>query len=223
MIAWPKAAGRAISLAESTAMTSRSPAVRARPSASRRWARRPNVFSITTTAPSTIRPKSSAPRLIRLPLIPNLRMAMAAIRNDSGMTSAVIRAARKLPSAKNSTAMTSSAPTVRLCSTVRIVASTSRVRSSTGLMITSGGRLGAMALRRSSTRAATVRLFSPTSIKAVPITTSRPFSLAEPRRGAWPRATVATSETLTTAPWRRPIGVSASSARLLTLASVRTM
>ena len=42
------------------------------------------------TAPSTIRPKSSAPRLIRLALILPCSMPIAVISMVSGMTSAVI-------------------------------------------------------------------------------------------------------------------------------------
>ena len=81
------------------------------------------------TAPSTIRPKSSAPRLIRLPLILPCTMPMAVISIESGITSAVISAARKLPSSRNSTTMTSSAPSAGSSPTVPIVASTSSVRS----------------------------------------------------------------------------------------------
>ena len=58
-------------------------------------------------------------------------MPVAVISIASGMTSAVMSAARKLPSSRNSTTMTSSAPSARFVATVSIVASTSSVRSST--------------------------------------------------------------------------------------------
>ena len=45
-----------------------------------------------------------------------------------------------------------------------------------------GGSEGAIASRRSLTAWATVRLFSPASMRAVPITTSAPFSCAAPSR-----------------------------------------
>ena len=63
-----------------------------------------------------------------------------------------------------------------------MVASTSSVRSSTVVISTPGGRDGAIARNRASTAEATVRLLAPISISAVPITTSRPFSLALPVR-----------------------------------------
>ena len=91
------------------------------------------------TAPSTISPKSIAPRLIRLPLIRPCNMPMAVSSIESGIASAVISAARKLPSSRNSTTMTSSAPSARLFATVSIVASTSLVRLSTVLAAMSGG------------------------------------------------------------------------------------
>ena len=55
------------------------------------------------TAPSTISPKSSAPRLIRLALILPCSMPAAVISMVIGMTSAVMTAARKFPSSTNST------------------------------------------------------------------------------------------------------------------------
>ena len=65
------------------------------------------------TAPSTIRPKSSAPRLIRLAEIRFCTMPVMVISMVSGMTAAVISAARRLPSSTNSTTITSSAPSSR--------------------------------------------------------------------------------------------------------------
>ena len=67
---------------------------------------------------STTRPKSIAPRLIRLPAIPNFSIALNANSIDNGIASATISPARKLPRNMNSTAMTSSAPSRRLLRTV---------------------------------------------------------------------------------------------------------
>jgi hypothetical protein len=120
------------------------------------------------TAPSTMRPKSMAPRLIRLPLVRVCTMPIAVSSIDSGIASAVMIAARKFPSMTNRTTTTSSAPSARLRSTVRIVASTSIRRSSTVFARTSGGRVRATSCILRSTAAATVRLFAPTSMKAVP-------------------------------------------------------
>ncbi len=49
------------------------------------------------TAPSTMRPKSSAPRLIRLAEICASTMPVMVISMATGMTSAVITAARMFP------------------------------------------------------------------------------------------------------------------------------
>ena len=86
-------------------------------------------FSTIITAPSTIKPKSRAPRLMRLPDTREPTMPVIVQSIAIGMTAAVTRAARTLPSNANSTAMTSNAPSVRLRVTVAIVASTSEVRS----------------------------------------------------------------------------------------------
>ena len=76
-----------------------------------------------------MRPKSRAPRLIRLPDTFSPFIPAAVISMVIGITAAVTSAARTLPSNKNRATMTSSAPSVRLRSTVLIVASTSFDRS----------------------------------------------------------------------------------------------
>ena len=81
------------------------------------------------TAPSTISPKSSAPRLIKLPDTRSPFIPAAVSSMVMGMTAAVMSAARTLPSSRNSTTTTSSAPSVRFFSTVPIVAETSLERS----------------------------------------------------------------------------------------------
>ena len=70
------------------------------------------------TAPSTMMPKSIAPRLIRLALTLVSTMPVIVNSIDSGMTQAVTIAARMLPRIRNSTAITSSAPSSRFFSTV---------------------------------------------------------------------------------------------------------
>ena len=127
-------------------------------------------FSTMITAPSTIRPKSSAPRLIRLALtlfwtIPVMRMSI-----DSGITAAVMSAARQLPSSASSTTTTSSAPSKRLVATVLMVRSTSIVRSYTVSAITPSGRERLTSSSFAATRCDTVRLFSPNSMNTVPST-----------------------------------------------------
>ena len=101
-------------------------------------------------------------------------MPVTVISIDSGMTQRRRRAPRgMLPSSRNSTTMTSSAPSSRFFSTVAIVASTS-----VGAVVDRarhhafGQRCARSPSACAATRCATVRLFSPISIIAVPSTTS---------------------------------------------------
>ena len=75
-------------------------------------------FSIMITELSTIRPKSIAPRLIRLAVMPVASMMFLANSIDSGMASATIRPARQLPSRRSRTRMTRMPPSSRLWTTV---------------------------------------------------------------------------------------------------------
>ena len=71
-----------------------------------------------TTAPSTIMPKSIAPRLIRFALMPKNRMPRKLKRRESGMIEAVTSAARKLPRNISKTTVTKMNPSKRFCFTV---------------------------------------------------------------------------------------------------------
>ncbi len=86
-------------------------------------------FSTMMTELSTMSPKSMAPRLSKLAAMPASTIMLPANSIESGMARATIRPARRLPRNTNRTAMTSSAPASRLCSTVRITLSTRSVRS----------------------------------------------------------------------------------------------
>ncbi len=74
--------------------------------------------STMMTAPSTINPKSSAPKLIRLPLTPNVFIRIMANNIASGITEATNNPARKLPRNSTRTKMTISAPSNKFFSTV---------------------------------------------------------------------------------------------------------
>ncbi|MND97644.1 hypothetical protein D3C80_899680 [compost metagenome] len=209
--------------AAATATPSRSFRVSIRPTSARRWLSLRSVFSTTTTAPSTRRPKSSAPRLIKFPLIPKRFMPMTANRKLIGIIRAAMVAARILPSSRNRTTMTSSAPSVRLRATVEMVALTRALRSRTVTASIPTGRVLRTCSRRSPAAWATVRLLPPAIIRAVPRTASWPSRLAPPRRGAWPTSTVATSATRTTRPLRLTTGAWARSSTVEARASVRTV
>jgi hypothetical protein len=80
-------------------------------------------------APSMMRPKSRAPRLIRFAGTPKAFIPVAAITNDDGMTRVAMMAARAFLRRRNSVAMTSRAPIARFSATIVIVALTSCERS----------------------------------------------------------------------------------------------
>ena len=86
-------------------------------------------FSTTTTAPSTMMPKSIAPRLIRFADTSNAFIAVIMQSADSGIAAATIRPARRLPTSSSSMTTTSTAPLLMFSTTVSIVRPISSVRS----------------------------------------------------------------------------------------------
>ena len=118
MMSVPNRLGLMTSLLPARIVSIRSSSVSSRPRRCCSAASSRRQFSTMMTAPSTMMPKSIAPRLIRLAL--TLLSTMPVIVNsiDSGMTQAVISAARMLPRIRNSTAITSAAPSMRFFSTV---------------------------------------------------------------------------------------------------------
>ncbi|MNS72844.1 hypothetical protein D3C72_1062640 [compost metagenome] len=87
------------------------------------------VASTMITAPSTIKPKSIAPRLIRFALTPKTFIIPNAKSIASGMAEATISPARKFPRNSTSTKITINAPSIRFFSTVPIALPTRSVRS----------------------------------------------------------------------------------------------
>ena len=173
-------------------------------------------FSTMMTAPSTMMPKSIAPRLIRLALTRVSTMPVIVNSIASGITQAVTIAARMFPRTRNSTAITSSAPSTRFFSTVSMVASTRRVRSYTVRATTPSGRDFLTSSSLAATRCATARLFSPISSMAVPSTVSLPSNVAAPVRRSLPSRTSATSRTRTGMPPRVPMTMSRISSAFAT-------
>ena len=88
-----------------------------------------SVDSTIITAPSIIRPKSNAPKLIKFPETPNTFMSEMAINIANGMTDATMSPARKFPSKRTKTKMTIKAPSIKFLVTVEIARSTRSVRS----------------------------------------------------------------------------------------------
>ena len=153
------------------------------------------------TAESTIIPKSMAPRLIKFPSMPKVRIIPKAKSILSGMTLATTRPARQFPRKMMSTKMTIRPPSMRLCAMVPSTLSTRSVRSMNGSMITPSGNDFCICLIRSFTFLLTSWKFSPLSMMAIPATTSpSPFRVTAPKRVACPSCTLAMSPILTGTP-----------------------
>ena len=129
MMNMPNRLGRMTSTVAVAVRSLRSSRVNVRPSRCCISPNRRRTFSMMMTAPSTISPKSSAPRLIRFPDTPPRTIPVMVNSMASGMTAAVMSAARKFPNSRNRTTITSKAPSIRFFEMVCIVRSTSPVRS----------------------------------------------------------------------------------------------
>src|SRR5258706_577823 len=105
MIAMPNPTGRATCPAAVATMRRLAPASIG-PNFARSASRR-RAFSTSTIDPSTISPKSSAPRLMRLPETPRVNMPVLVTRKARGITPATISAARQLPMTTRRTIATS--------------------------------------------------------------------------------------------------------------------
>ncbi len=125
----PKMLGLITSAVAFEAKLKRSSFVRSLPNLCCSIPKRRRQFSIMITAPSTIKPKSKAPRLIKFPDTLFSTMPVIVISMAIGITRAVMRAARKFPRRRNRITMTSNAPSARFFSTVLMVFSTKVVRS----------------------------------------------------------------------------------------------
>ena len=150
----------------------------------------PLLICVTTastmmTAESTIIPKSMAPRLIRLPSMPNAFIIPKAKSMLSGMTLATTSPARQLPRKSTSTKMTISPPSTRFRAIVPSTRSTSRVLSMKGSMTTPSGSDFCICAIRAFTFLMTSWKFSPLSMMAMPATTSpSPLRVTTPKRVA---------------------------------------
>ena len=81
------------------------------------------------TAPSIIKPKSNAPKLIKFPETPKTFINEMANNIAKGMTEATIKPALKLPNNNTKTKITINAPSIKFVETVEIALSTNLVRS----------------------------------------------------------------------------------------------
>ena len=150
--------------------------------------------STIITAPSTINPKSKAPKLIRLPLTPKVFIRIIANNIDNGMTEATSNPALKLPRNNTNTKTTIKAPSSRLVVTVLMELFTILVRSRKASIITPSGSVFSIWVMRSLMFLMTSLLFSPFSIiTTAPDTSCSPLYVIAPYRGALPKRTSPTS------------------------------
>ena len=152
------------------------------------------MASTIIMAPSTINPKSIAPRLIRFPLTPKRRIMERANNNDNGITEATTNPARQFPNNKTKTKTTIKAPSSRFFSTVLIVRSTNMERSRKEVTATPSGSDFLICSIFSFTSATTAPPFSPLSIITIPDTSSpSPSLVTAPYRVLLPICTLDTS------------------------------
>ena len=160
------------------------------------------IASTIITAPSTISPKSIAPKLMRLPLTPNKFIKIMAKSIAKGITEATISPALKFPNSNTNTNTTISPPSIKFFSTVPIALFTNSVRSINGSITTPSGNDFCICAIRCLTFVITCTKFSPFSISVTPATTSpSPFLVTAPYRVALPNCTVATSRINTGMPF----------------------
>ena len=153
------------------------------------------------TAPSIIKPKSSAPKLIRLPLTPNKFISIIAKSIASGITDATINPALTLPKKSTRMNITISAPSSRFFSTVLMALFTIFVLSRNGSIFTPSGKFFSICAIRSFTALITVDEFWPFSIiTTAPATSPSSLKHIAPYRLACPILTSAISFTRTGIP-----------------------
>ena len=139
IISWPKNAAFIIFLEADAATSSRSLVVIFFFLST--WeAIRNTVDSTIITAPSTIIPKSIAPKLIRLAHTLNTFIKINANSKDSGIVEATIKPPRQLPNKKMRTKITIKAPSIRFVATVEVVSPINLLLSKRGSITTPSGR-----------------------------------------------------------------------------------
>ena len=138
MISCPKKAEFIILLEAVKAILSRSPAAIDGLFTSFPCSRK-TVPSTIITAPSTMIPKSIAPRLIRFAHTSNTFIRINANNRERGMVDATINPPLQLPSKKTKMKITINAPSIRLVLTVPVVLAINLLRSSNGSMMTPSG------------------------------------------------------------------------------------
>ncbi|MNX09611.1 hypothetical protein D3C86_393420 [compost metagenome] len=99
------------------------------------------MASTIITAPSTINPKSNAPRLIKFPLTPKVFIIIMAKSIANGITEATINPALRFPKNNTKIKTTIKAPSIKFFSTVPMALSTILVLSKKGSIFKPSGRI----------------------------------------------------------------------------------
>ena len=136
--------------------------------------------STMITAPSTIIPKSMAPRLIRFAQTPVAFIKMNANNKDKGIREAVINPPLKLPSKNTNTNTTINAPSIRFLATVLVVLPINSLRSTMGSICNPSGNEFCISAIRSRTLFTVAFGFEPFSIMMIPPTASSPSCVKAP-------------------------------------------
>ena len=139
------------------------------------------TLSTMMTAPSTIKPKSIAPRLMRLPDTPKRFIIEMAKSMDKGITEATTKPALRFPRKRIRIKITLNAPSIRLVETVLIALSTNFLRSRNGSISTPSGRVFLICSILALTALITSEELAPFSIITIPVTISpSPLRVAAP-------------------------------------------
>ena len=138
------------------------------------------IPSTIITAPSTIIPKSIAPRLIKFAQTPKILIMIKANNRDNGITEAVMMPPRTFPSSKTNTKMTIRAPSTKLRAIVLVVRSIRLERSRNGFISIPVGSDFLILSILFLTASTTLSEFAPFNIRIMPPTASCPFWVKAP-------------------------------------------
>ena len=144
------------------------------------------VASTIITAPSTISPKSIAPRLIKFPDTPKTFINATANSIAKGITEATIKPERIFPRKRTKTNITINAPSIKFFCTVLMALSTNSLLSRKGSISTPSGKVFRIWSILSFTRPTTSEALLSFNSNTIPPTASLSFLVSAPYRVAVP-------------------------------------
>ena len=139
------------------------------------------IDSTMITAPSTINPKSIAPKLMRLAETPKICISAKANNKLNGMTDATIKPARQLPSNSTRINTTIRPPSIKFFSTVEMDFPINTLRSKKGTILIPWGIVFWISSMRTFTSLTTLFALAPFSNNiTAPTTSPFPFRVIAP-------------------------------------------